>query len=127
MPASLTDGVSDGDGAHQNLRVGVEWICKNVFGASQLDQPAEVHDADLIAQVPNHGEVMRDEEVSQPELALEVAKEVDDLGLDRDVERGQRFIADDQSGPERDRAGDRDALALPPREFVGKALGRLRR
>ena len=39
---------------------------------------------------------MRDEEEGEAELRLEVLQEVERLGLDRDVERGDRLVADDQ-------------------------------
>ena len=45
-------------------------------------------------------------------------QQVDDLALDRDVERGDRLVADDEARLERERARDADALALPARELV---------
>ena len=40
----------------------------------------------MVADVFDHGEVVRDEEIGQPQLFLQVLQEVDDLGLDGDVE-----------------------------------------
>jgi hypothetical protein len=40
--------------------------------------------------------IVRDEQVGQLELVLQVHQQVDDLRLDRDVERGDRLVADDQ-------------------------------
>ena len=44
------------------------------------------------------------------ELLLEVAQQVEDLGLDGDVERGGRLVGDDQARVAGDRPGDQDAL-----------------
>ena len=42
----------------------------------------------------------------------ELAEQVDDLGLDRHVERGHAFVGDDQPRVDRERPGDPGALAL---------------
>ena len=57
-------------------------------------------------------------------LALEVLHEVQDLGLDRDVERRDRLVGDDEPRVERERTGEADALALAAGELVGVAVGR---
>ena len=70
----------------------------------------------------HHPEVVRDEEVGEVELVLEVLEQVDDLGLDRDVERGDRLVGDDQLRPQRERPGDADPLPLAARELVRVAV-----
>ena len=40
----------------------------------------------------NHSEIVRDEEVGEREVALEALQKVEDLRLDRDVERGHRLV-----------------------------------
>ena len=57
-----------------------------------------------------------------PMLALELAQQVEDLCLDRDVERRHRLVGDQQLGLERDRAGDADPLALAAGELVRIAV-----
>ena len=79
---------------------------------SQLDQPAQVHHAHLVGDMPHHRQVMRDEQIGQPALALQVLHDVEHLGLHRDVERRGRLVTDQELGLGRQRAGDRDALAL---------------
>ena len=49
----------------------------------------------------------------------ELGEQVEHGGLDRDVERGGDFVADEQLGRRRERARDRDALALPPESSPG--------
>ena len=46
--------------------------------------------------VVDHGEIMRDEEISEPEFLLQILQQIDDLRLDRHVERGDRLVADDE-------------------------------
>ena len=61
---------------------------------------------------------MRDEEVRESELGLQILQQIQDLRLDRDVERGHRLVAEHKVGLERERTGDADALALS----AGKAV-----
>ena len=73
--------------------------------------------------MPDHAEVVADEQVGEPELGAQVVEQVDDLGLDRDVERRDRLVADHQLRLERERAGDADPLALAAAHLVRIALG----
>ena len=68
----------------------------------------------------HHGEVMADEEISQAELVLQVTHQIEDLGLNGNIERRGRFVADDEFGFGCQRAGDGDALALAAGKLVGK-------
>ena len=79
-----------------------------------------------VARVADDGEVVRDEEEREAEVALELNHEVDDLGLDRDVERRDRLVADDETRFQRQRIGIARALALTAGEFVREAAGKTR-
>src|SRR6185312_6438135 len=87
---------------------------------------AEVHDGNSIAHVPNDRKVVRDEDVSEVELLLQVGQQVDDLRLDRHIERRYRFIADHELGSQRERPRDADPLALTAGELRRKAVVVLR-
>ena len=71
-----------------------------------------------MADVLDDREVVRDEEVGEAELRLQVHEQVDDLRLHRDVERRDGLVADDDPGLDRERARDAEALALAAGEFV---------
>ena len=92
-----------------------------------LDDLAEIHHRDAVGHVLDDGEVVADEQERQAELLLQVLQQVDDLRLDRDVERRDRLVADDEVGLGRERAGDADALALPAGELVRPAVHRVAR
>ena len=53
--------------------------------------------------------------------------QIEDLALDRDVERRQRLVGDDQRRLRGERPRDGDALALAAGEFVRIAVQRIRR
>ena len=91
-----------------------------------LHDVAEVHDRDAVRDLPDDREVVGHEQVGDAEVLLEVAQQVQDLGLDRDVERRDGLVADDELRPQRDRARDADALALAAGELVRVAVVVLR-
>jgi hypothetical protein len=78
----------------------------------------EVHDRHPAGQVTDHRQVMRDEDLRQLELRLQPAQQVDQRGLDRDVERRRRLVEDHHLGLRRKRASDADTLLLAARELV---------
>lgn len=65
---------------------------------------------------------MGDEEVGERELLLQPLQERDDLGLDRDVEGGDWFIADEEARGKSERSSNSDALPLAAAKFVGKTV-----
>src|SRR5262249_17960662 len=62
--------------------------------------------------------IMGDKQIGEPELLLQVLQEIDDLGLDRYIQRRHRFVADDQLWLDSERTRDTDALALTAGELV---------
>ena len=76
--------------------------------------------------VSHDAQVVGDEQVGQVELLLQVLEQVDDLGLNRHVERRDRLVAHDEARLDGERASDADALALAARELVRVAVGEVR-
>src|SRR5205085_8818083 len=82
---------------------------------------------DAVGDVLHHREIVRDEDVREVEAPLKILQKIDHLRLDRDVERRDRLVADDEPRLDRERARDADALALPARELVRIAARVMRR
>ena len=68
--------------------------------------------------MPNHSEVVRNQEERKPHLISKPLEKPDDLGLDTDIERRDRFIEDEQFRMQRKRASDADALSLTTGELM---------
>ena len=58
-----------------------------------------------------------------PGVGLQLAHQVEDLGLDRDVEGGRRLVGDQQLGLGGERHGDHHPLRLAAGELVRVGLG----
>ena len=61
----------------------------------------------------------------KPRSLLEVAQQVEDRRLHRDVERRDRLVRDEHARPEDQRAREADALALAARQLVRVAMPQL--
>ena len=68
-----------------------------------------------------HADVVGDEEIGQSQPGLQVLQHIDDLGLDRHVQRGDRLVTDDEFRIGGEGAGNADTLALAAGELVGVA------
>ena len=91
-----SDRIGNRNRREQRLRVRVERILVERVAVGELDDLADVHHGDPGRDVPHDREVVRDEEIGELELRLQVFEQVDDLGLNRDVERRDRLVADDE-------------------------------
>ena len=76
--------------------------------------------------MPHHRKVMRDKQVSQAKIFLQVFEHVDNLRLDRYIQRADRLVANDKLRLYRQCARDADALLLSAGKLVRKAVAVLR-
>ena len=83
-----------------------------------LDDLAGVHDRDAVAHLGDDAQVVGDEDDRRPGLVAQVAHQVEDLGLDRHVERGRRLVGDEQLRLAGERHRDHDALRHAARHLV---------
>ncbi|MCP4804430.1 MAG: agmatine deiminase family protein [Proteobacteria bacterium] len=114
MPLALLHRVRHGDRAHQRLGVGMLGVVADLGIGPDLDDAAQVHHRDAVADVPDSRQVVRDEQVGEPPVASELLQQVQDLRLDADVERRDGLVADDEARLAGQGPRDADALTLPP-------------
>src|SRR5690606_36382716 len=119
--------VGHGGGHEQALGVRVLRSGGDLVAVAGLDELAAVHHGHAVADVPDDGEVVGDEEVGDARAFLDVDEQVEHALLGGQVQCGDRFVADDEAGLERERPGDRDPLALPAGELPGQARAGIRR
>ena len=102
------------------LRFAVDHLCRSSF-----DDFSPTQDDHLVADMLDDGKVMRNEQISDPQFRLQIRQQVDDLGLNTDIERADRFIADDERRFRREGPRDPDPLPLAAAEFVRKSPQKL--
>ena len=94
--------------------------------AAELHDAAQVHDGDAVGDVPDHRQVVSHEQVGHAQLVLQVLQQVDHARLDRDVQRGDRFVEQHQLGVDGQGARDGDALTLATGELRREAVDLIR-
>ena len=65
---------------------------------SHFHDPTQVHDRDRVADILHHREIVADEDVRQIPLPLQADHQIQHLTLHRHVQRGDRFVRDDELG-----------------------------
>ena len=105
---------------HQPLRVRMLRILHDRRAWSDLDDLAQIHHRDAMADTLDDRDVVRDEQIGQAHVSLNVHHQIDDLRLDRDVERRYGFIGDQQLRRQRERPCDAQPLPLAAGEFMRK-------
>src|SRR5205809_5233383 len=98
------------------------WSLEQRGGGRELDDPPSVHDSGAAADVLDQPEVMRDEQICQSELLLQVHQQVHDLSLDGDIEGGDRFVENEKRRTEGEGARQTDPLPLTTTELVRVSL-----
>ena len=103
------------------VRRGEDFTREAVF-----DDLSGVHHRDAVGNARHHAEIVRDQHHGDAELALELRKQAQDLGLDGHVERGARLVGNQQLRSAHQGHGDHHALAQASGELVrilAQALG----
>ena len=83
-----------------------------------LDDPPALHHDHAVGQVGDDAHVVGDQQDAGVDAVAQVAHQLEDLGLHRDVERRRRLVGDEQRRVHRQRLGDHRALSLTARQLV---------
>jgi hypothetical protein len=122
----LCSGKRIRNGGKQGLGIGVEGILVEFLARSKLYEPSEIHDCRAVTHVPDHAQIMGDNNIGKAEFLLKIPQKVEHLRLDGDIQGGNGFIAYDQSGPQGESPGNDDPLPLAAAEIFwipGDMLG----
>ena len=119
IPAAAGRGVEQGAG------IGLLRMGQHLGGRALFDDAAVLHHSDIVADLRGDAQIVGDEQQRDAEPLLDLVEQFEHLRLHGDVERGDRLVRHQHVGIERQRAGDRDALALAAGELVRIARDRI--
>jgi len=74
---------------------------------------SQVHDRNLVADMLHNREIVRNEQVRDAEILLQLDQEMKDLGSNRHVQSRNEFVANDDSRINGKRPDDADSLSPP--------------
>ena len=93
-------------------------VVVDLVGGADLHDVPGVHDGHPVGDVGHHPEVVGDEDHRQVIFDPQVFEQLQDLGLDGDVQGGGGLVADQDLGVAGHRDGDDHPLAHPARKLV---------
>ena len=108
-----------GLGREQMPGIGMLRVGEDILGVAGLDDLALRHHADALGHPPHDAEIVGDEQHRHAGLGLEITEELENLGLDGDVEGGGGLVGDEQVGLVGERHRDHHPLSLAAGELVG--------
>jgi hypothetical protein len=94
----------------------------HVHDRALLADEAALEHEHAVGDGRDDAEVVGDEEEREAEIGAQLGEQLEHGRLNGDVERGGDLVADEENGIGRERARDRDSLALAARQLAGVAL-----
>ena len=88
------------------------------IGRRHFDDAAQIHDDDAIAEMLDHAEIVADEQIGEVQILPQVHEQVENLRLDRHVERRDRLVANEEIRLHRQRPRNADPLPLSSRKLM---------
>ena len=104
--------------AKECFGVRVLGVLEELEDGGLLDDLAGVHDGNVVGGLGDDAHVVRDDDHRHLVFLAQALEQVEDLGLDRHVERGRRLVGDQQLRVAGERDGDHHALAHAAGELV---------
>ena len=104
------------------LSIWVQWALKEGVFSSKLHLVTQIHDHNSICNVADNREVMADKDIGQTVIFLQLFKQVDYLGLNRNVQSRNRLVADNNFWLKHNSASNTNTLALTARKLMRVAV-----
>ncbi len=117
-PIRTGEGPEARHGGQQSLRVSLTGRKEDFAHRPLFDLTAVVQQRHPVRHLGHHAHVMGDQHDGGAELDPELAHQLQDLLLHRDVECRRGFVGDKDLGAAGQRHGDHDALAHAARQFM---------
>ncbi len=125
--APALGAVGQRDRGDQQARVGVARLMDDFLDAAGLDHGAAIEHDDVLADLIGGGQVVRDVEDRDAEVAVQRLEAAEDGRAQRGVDHRDRLVGHDHARPAEQCARHADALALAAAELVREAAERLGR
>jgi hypothetical protein len=91
---------------------------EDLRGRAKFNDLAGVENKDAVGEAVEKEGIVRDQEKGKAESIADLAEKLKDFALGGGIERGRRFVGDEESGLASDSLHDEDALTLAAAEFV---------
>ena len=94
----------------QGLCIGMKRTHKNLISAPHLNALTKIHHHNRIGEMVHDAEIVGDKNISQPHFFLKVQQKIQNLSLNRNIQGGNRFVANNKLGIYRYCSGNSNPL-----------------
>jgi hypothetical protein len=98
----------------------MEGLLQKSGDGGDLHDSAAEHDQAPVRQMPHHGQVVGDEQHGELQPVPEIRQEIQDLGLNGEVQRGDGLVQHQELRAHGQGPGNPQPLALTAAELVGE-------
>ena len=116
-------GVQAGNRLEKGKRVRVQGIRQKLGRFRAFDDASRVHDVEMVGVFSDHAQVVRNEQQRKMQALAHVAQQIENLALDRHVERGRWLVRDEKHGLCCDGQRNHRALAEPSAQLMRIGAG----
>ncbi len=102
----------------QRLSIGMFGIAQHFVHTAPFYNSPQIHHSHFISKIFHHRNIVRDEQICEPQTGLQFLQQIQNLRLYRYVQRAGGLVANQQPGIDRQSTGDGDTLTLTTGEFV---------
>jgi hypothetical protein len=122
ISARVVADVEVGYGCEELSRVRGVGRVEELFALAELDDLSRLQYEHAVADRPNNGQIMGDEQHRQRRGPAELGEQLENAGLNGYIERRRDFVADKELGLGGERSGYRNALFLAAAELSRRAV-----
>ena len=113
-------GGGNGDAIDQKPCIRVRGMPDDQFGIARLHHMSLVHDDDIVADLKGGGQVVGDVKLGNIVFLFQSHHHVQHGNAQRRIDHGDRFVRNQESRRQQQRAGNHKPLQLAPAHLVGK-------
>lgn len=103
----------------QRLGIRVKRILKQFIRRTGFNHRPQIHNADVIRNMADDRQIMRDKHVSQLILILQIHQQIQNLCLNGNIKRRNRLVTDNKFRVQRNRTRNTDTLTATAIQLMG--------
>ena len=120
----ICNWIRDWYSREQRLCIRVERFGIQLITGSKFHDHTQIHHRNTIADMPNHGKIVGDKEISQVELLLQLLQQIYHLRLDRNIQRRNRLITNNEGRLQSQSTCHANTLALTAGKLMWITAGK---
>ena len=95
-PFFLAIRIGNRNGGEKSAGIRMLRVLVNLVAGGDLHDLSQIHDRHPVADMLDHSEIVGNKKIGEMPFFLKLLQEIDDLGLNRDIQGGDRLVRHDK-------------------------------